>query len=300
MVPLLRVHPTVALLNDGCCCWWTTFLESNNDNDDKDSDSDKDDDSQNNAIKGARLLGTYVGHRSTVSCVAELNSNNKTLITGSRDGRLKVWNKETCECLRTESTRSCSTVSCMIKSKTAERPWLMVCGMSSGVIEMRRTSDIKVMSSFKLHDKDVRCICQLEDGSFVSGSFDTTIKRWYEKDGRVLQTFSGHLGIFHIVMELKSDIIITSTRDHTVTIRKVSTDECLRTIYHCESVTGMVKLSEDMFATSSGDKTIRVVNSTKGECIETIRTNESVYSMIRLGNVIVTSERDRIRVRKLK
>jgi len=46
-----------------------------------------------------QLLGTYSGHTGSVQLAIE--KENNTLITGSQDKTLKVWNTTTCECLST-------------------------------------------------------------------------------------------------------------------------------------------------------------------------------------------------------
>jgi len=70
-------------------------------------------------------------------------------------------------------------------------------------------------------------MCELEDGTFVSGGFSGTMKRW-DVNGRVLQTFSGRplhprdavlLSLF-VVMDMNSPF---SSWTHPVT--KVQTNK---------------------------------------------------------------------------
>jgi len=179
--------------------------------------------------------------------------------------------------------------------------------MSGGVVEMRRVNDLGVISSFKLHSKAVTCICELEDGSFVSGSLDNKMKRW-DGSGRVLQIFHGHSKPITGVIELKRDVIMGSSVDNTMTMWKLSTEERLRTLTFPPSegrdsvvfgINVLVKLSEDKVLTSSKD-TIRVWSASKGECIDTVSTGDDIGAMVRLGDVVVTATLSLMAVWKLK
>jgi len=166
--------------------------------------------------------------------------------------------------------------------------------MYDGGVEMRRTDDLGVViCSFKVHSARVWSICELEDGSFVSGSSDRTIKRW-DGDGRLVETISGiHSSSITRVMELKSDVIVALSRDILVSIWKVSTGELLHELrLHSNSVRGLEKLSENKFVTSSLDHTIRVWNAIDGKCIETITTDYPIEAITRVRDSIVTANKD--------
>jgi len=80
----------------------------------------------------------------------------------------------------------------MIKTKDQQR---VVIGLRGGTVEIRRISDLDVISSFNIHHCGVvLCVCELQDGSFVSSSDGADLKRWSE-DGTVLQIFIGHTGL---------------------------------------------------------------------------------------------------------
>jgi len=241
-----------------------------------------------------RLVGTCIGHEDVVMCAVEID--NETIVTGSLDRTLRVWNKTTCECLRSFSTHY--GVFSLIRSNDGLR---ILCGMFSGAVEMRRTDDLGViLASFKPHSGIIDCICELEDGSFVSGSTTKTIKRW-DRNGMVLQTLSGHSDTVMRLIKLNSDIVVGSSRDSTVTMWKVSTGQLLHKLtLHTDWIDGLMKLSEDKFVTASWDHTLRVWNR-RGECIGTITTDCGIRAMTRLGDSIVTVDTNqKFEVRRLK
>jgi len=101
-----------------------------------------------------------------------------------------------------------------------------VCGFDNGTIEIRRSNNLRaVVSSFKVQT-NIRTICELTDGSFVSGSKASDLERW-NRSGTVLQTFD-HLGVLKVI-ELRSDVIVSAT-DTNLKVWRVSTGECLHTL----------------------------------------------------------------------
>jgi len=202
------------------------------------------DDGQNN--EGVRLVGTYVGHQGYVRGAVEIDKN--TFLTAAYDATLKVWNKATCECLRSLETGR--TVLCLIKSKDNSR---IVCGKADAVIEIRRANNLSIISSIEPHfGSDVHCICELDDGTFVSEFSRGMMKRW-DRDGNAIQLFSGSTLTVDRVIELQRDIIVISSWDKKVTILKVSTEQRLHELQLSVAIDGLVKLSEDKFVTGSKD-----------------------------------------------
>jgi len=179
-----------------------------------------------------------------------------------------------------------------------KRQLKLVCGLSHGTVEIRKTSNLSIIASFTIHSSAVCSVTVLEDGSIVSGSFQD-IKRCNER-GIVLQTFSGHKNCVETLMQLNNNLLVSASRDATVRTWNISTGECLCTmILHYGCIYGLIKLSEDKFASGSVDKTIRVWN-TKGDCIETIKTGNKVTAMTRIRDSIITANKRKLEVWRLK
>ena len=239
------------------------------------------------------LLGTYLGHTCPSLCAIE--KDDDTLLTGSFDDTLRVWNTTTCECLDTFSMYS--SVRYLLKTKDNSR---IVCGFGNGRVDIRRVSDLAVLSSFRIdrgHQR-VGSICELLDGSFVSTAFET-MQSWDIK-GRVLQTFLRHSDYINRVIELNRDIVVSASDDKTVKMWKVATGECLRTLtLHSDIVRGLAKLSDSLFASGSFDGRI-VVWDEKGDCVETHQSKSGITAMTRLKDgSIVTADRYLIEIRQL-
>jgi len=226
--------------------------------------------------------------------MAAVETDNNTFVTtGTYDETLRAWNKTTCECLRSVATAS--AVYSLIRTKDKLR---IVCGMAHSV-EIRGIDDLGVISSFKVRSASTACIYGLEDGSFVTTDYYSVIR--FNESGSVLQSFDEHTGGVYRLIELNSDVIVASCRNNTVRALKLSTEECLyKSTLHSDSVYGLEKLSKDKFVTVSKDKTIRVWNGMSGECIEMISTCGQIDFTARVGDSIVTANRNRMEVWRLK
>jgi len=157
---------------------------------------------------------------------------------------------------------------------------------------MRRVSDLGVISSFK--SPGVSCICELSDGSFVTGSDDGLLKRWREENIEVvLQTFSRCLGVRHVV-EVNPDTIASWNLE--VQLWRISTGERIRAL-DSEGTTAIAALGRSMLASAS--KCYVDLWGEKGDHIERIGKWLGVYQLTRLrdGSVVISSRR-RVEIRK--
>jgi len=227
-----------------------------------------------------RLVGTYKGHSDDVMGVVEGDSGD-TIITCSRDRSLKEWNKTTCECLRTYLVSS--PVVSILKTRDNHS---IVYGMEDGGVHFRRMSDFNITISFNLSDPVYNTV-QLEDGSFVSGSLK--ILRWDDR-GRVLQTFSAEFLVLQQMIELNSDLIVTSTLSQMnpahfrLMVWRVASGQCIQTFacehYHAD----LVKLSDDLFVSADYGHKIKVWSVKEGKLIETFDTLDRPTAMAKLKN----------------
>jgi len=240
------------------------------------------------------LIGKFIGHTEGVRCVVRLR--NDSILTGSRDGTVKEWNTSSCQCINTIEIGS--AVFCAIKARNES---CVLFGLDNGRILTWNISSQSFVSSFKPHSDTVYCVVELEDGSFVSGSGDTTIKRW-EKNGTVLQVLSGHNDWVRKMIQLNSHVLVSASDDMTLKMWQISTAECLRTLtLHSSYIYGLINLSDKQhkFASGSMDNTLRVWDD-KGDCIQVIKTKYAIEAMTRLGDgSICTVSRNRLEIRRL-
>jgi len=236
-------------------------------------------------------VGTYSSLVFNVQCVVQ--KDDDTIITGGPEMRL--WNITNCNSLL--GVRMVCGIESMVITKDQST---VVMGLKDGEIEARRTSDLSLIwATTTTHKSSVICICELHDGSFVTTSFETHFSRWNLKDGQVLHRFTGHTDWIIQVVESKPNTIVSASKDLTVRIWNVSTQECLRTL-NLPDISVLISVEAGMFATSSWRGNIRVWSDDEGELIEAIDTDYRIWTMTKLRDgSIVTAGGALIEIRKL-
>jgi len=68
------------------------------------------------------------------------------------------------------------------------------------------------------HKHYTRTICQIDDNHFASGSFDETIKIWNIKDFTVTQTIKAHDSNIICIIKLKNNKLVSCSNDMTIKI----------------------------------------------------------------------------------
>jgi len=233
-----------------------------------------------NNSRALKQIGTFIGHTDSVLSAVEKDANS--LITVSLDETMKEWNIRTCECLMTINLhKKASNLLRMTKDKSKV---LLEC--CDGRFEFRRASDLSHIITLKIHPFPAQCCCELDDGTFVSATF-LTMQRW-DESGKVLQTFSSeHSDNIFRIIELSNGTIVTTSKDETLNLWKVSSGECLHCLtLHQSRVFELVKLSRDKFVSWGLDSTMRVWTE-RLDCIETIPVEGYATITNRVGNDIV-------------
>jgi len=223
------------------------------------------------------------------------DTDGNTLVTveadlAAEDSTIKVWNKTTCESLFQVSLGQ--LVSSIVMTRDGST---LLCSFYNWTIQFRRTSDnFRVFKTIQLPEDqrvgDMTIYCELEDGTFILDS-QWEFQRWDFSKETTLQIFTGHEYHVFYVIELKTDVIVSSSQDNII-IWRVSTGERLHKLTSSSEIRGLVKLSDGFFATGESFK-IRLWNE-HGHNYATYSTEDKVRSMIRLvDGSIVTRERDK-------
>jgi len=236
-----------------------------------------------------QMVGLYKGHSRVTTCAIEVDDN--TFITGALDATLKVWNKTTCECLSTIAMKS--NVLKLLRCK--RDPSLLLCLLVNNSVEVLELSQhCHVYTVDIKHTMDINTMSgdmiELDDGTIVIMEyFSFGLNRWDMSNRTKLQTFRGHTNQINKVIQLRRDVIVSASLDHTVKMWNVSSGECIYTLsQHSGAVCSLIWLSERHFASGSRDKTVRVWDE-NGNNIATYQSECRIESMtlLRDGSLVV-------------
>ncbi|KAG9392164.1 WD repeat-containing protein [Carpediemonas membranifera] len=197
-------------------------------------------------------IQTMKGHTNHVISVAFLPDG--TMVTGSRDGTTKLWDKHG---VCTMTMEHGGRVMCIAVSPDGST---IASGGSDHKIKLWNQTD-RLVATLEGHANDVRSIAFSSDGkTLVSGSDDKTVRTWDIATGEC-RTMEGHSReILSVAITPDGKTIVSGSSDCTVKVWDAESGRLEQTMNeHTDSVT-TVAVSPDgtVMVSGSADKTIRL------------------------------------------
>jgi len=215
--------------------------------------------------------------------------------------KLKVWNVHTTMCLSTLPLPA--RAKCLLTLR--RKPLSVLVGLENdgGVMELSwRMASLEKVKTWKEHNTYVKCLCELSDGTIVSGSKDI-INRWNLDSGECVGRFTGFSSIVRVVRDMNDRKTIASLEDRAIRIWDLLTENCLRRLivqnespwgrYYPIPI-GLVTL-DGTLVSGYGDGSIRVWNS-EGKCLRTLPQQSqcdinmntfTIFELLESGSLVI-------------
>ena len=141
---------------------------------------------------------------------------------------------------------------------------------------------IDPVRKFKGHSSPVTQVAALSSTSFLSSSWDMTIKMWNADTGECIRTFEGHRDWVHAISVFDdSKHFISGSDDRTVKLWNVDRQDCVRTFEgHASFVKSLTPIDGTRFLSGSRDRTIKLFSVDCGTCLQTFEGHADVVSVI--------------------
>jgi WD40 repeat protein len=169
---------------------------------------------ENNKLVIFDLSGTFVmtfsGHTRGVTCVEIIPKGR--IITGSWDTSLKMWDVQTCSCVKTFTGHNGPITSvCLLDERR------IVSGSYDYHIKMWDIESAVCVAEIGQCNDWIREIITLTPKLICSASDDKKVRIWNVDDMQCVQVLTGHTGCVHSVV-LHDEMLISGSSDHTVRI----------------------------------------------------------------------------------
>jgi WD40 repeat protein len=231
------------------------------------------------AIDEPPRLVVQMGHGHGVTSFA-FSQDGKTLVTGSKDRTLKLWNVATGRELRTlvGHMESVTSVAFSPDGKT------VVSGSEDHTLRLWDVVTGRELRAFNGHTSHVTSVEFSFDGKrLVSGSWDRTLKLWDVATGQVVRTFTGHSeSVSSVALSSDGQTLASGSEDNTLMLWDVESGRKLRALSgHVQALTS-VSFSPDgkTLASGSEDKTVKLWDVVSGRELRSLMGHtEAVISV---------------------
>jgi len=238
---------------------------------------------------------TLNGHSGEVNTLA-FSRDRITLVSGSDDKTIKIWNLNNKKEIRTLKGHLDIVYSVAISPDGQ----ILVSGSKDKTIKIWNLQTGQLINTLDGHKDFVNSVAISPDGQTIaSGSYDHTIKLWNLKTLQLIRTFEGHSAeVLSVAISPDNQTLISGSKDKSIKMWNLNTGQEIRTIQgHSGDVNAIaINTRGDMFASASDDKTVKVWNLNTGQEIRTIGTHSADVNAIAFshdGNKIASGSDDK-------
>ena len=201
----------------------------------------------------------FEGHNDSVYCIQHTHS---TIVSGSRDRKIKFWDIESKQCIRTLSGHTGSVLCLQFDDE------LIVSGSSDCTIVVWDFKTGEKKQSFLGHSSPVLDV-RFNKSVVVSCSKDNTVKVWSLEMGVLLRSLQGHKAAVNSIF-LHGNLLVSASGDTTIKLWNIETGELLRNFGGHTRGLACVQFDGDIIASGANDRTIKLWNAHSGELIRTL------------------------------
>ncbi|MBW4629328.1 MAG: CHAT domain-containing protein [Brasilonema octagenarum HA4186-MV1] len=222
----------------------------------------------------------------TQRCANSLNG--QTLVTGSEDQTVRVWDVNTGECLQILETHINWVLSIALSPVRVASPQgfkqTLVTASDGTTVKFWDLASGECIRILPDYNSYVWAVAFSPDGkTLATGSEDKTVKIWDALTGECLQTLHEHSErVWLVAFNPDGQTLISASENQTMKLWDVHTGECLRTVDGYSNWVLSVAFSSDgqMLASSSEDQRVRLWDVVTGECLQTLQGHTNLVSSV--------------------
>jgi len=232
-----------------------------------------------------------LGHSDTVTSIA-FSPDSKTVVSGSKDNTIKLWDTSTSRLINTISSEHYNYVTFVVFNPDGKT--IASLGFWDNEIKLWDTATGREINTFSGHTNPVLSLVFSPDGkTVVSRSRDETVKLWDAATGQELRTLLGHTdSVASVAFSPNGKIIISGSDDKTIKIWDAITGQEIRTLLgHTDSVASVAfSPNGNIIISGSTDETIRLWDTDTGLEIRKFSNNSDGKLVFSPDGKIIASE----------
>jgi WD40 repeat protein/transcriptional regulator with XRE-family HTH domain len=228
-------------------------------------------------LETGKYLRSFQGHGGSRILAVAFSPDGRTVLTGSTDHTLKLWEVETGNCLYTFVGHTDG-----VRSVTFSPDGKMIAsGSIDCTIKLWQIDGGECWQTLTAHQRMIQALAFSPDGLLLtSASLDCTLRVWQVESGQCTQVLKGHTKpVWSIAYCPDGKTIISGGDDHAVKFWDIDTGQCLKTWQgNSNAITSIAfptrAIDRDrptyLLASGSEDRNIRLWDIESGKCYRTL------------------------------
>lgn len=233
-----------------------------------------------NLQTGALLGEPLDAHKSWVNALA-ISPNAQTLVSGSEDTSIRIWNFQTSELQQTISAHS-AAVNALAISPDGE---IVVSGSADKTIRFWSLRNGVRLRTISGHRDAINTLAFSADGTLLaSGSSDKTIQIWNATTGTRIQTLQGHANaILSVAFSPDGTLLASGSRDNMIIVWDLKTGKQKYQLSGDASWVRSVAIAPDGQILGTSRDGIKIWNLNTGELERVLLGHKQYVSTIALS-----------------
>jgi WD40 repeat protein/transcription elongation factor Elf1 len=235
------------------------------------------------------------GHTASVWGVA-ITPDGKTVVSGSRDNTVRVWDLATGQCRAILIGHKASVWGVAI---VPDGEMVVSCSHDK-TLKVWNLATSQCHATFTGHADAVLCVAVTPNGKkIVSGSKDSTLKVWDLESGYCLATLEGHTNdVLRVAITPDGKTAVSTSIDKTLRVWDLGTGKCRATFKGHGDSAWSVAITPDgkKVVSNSNDKTLKLWDLATGHCFATFEGHANLVWSVAItpdGTKFVSSSNDK-------
>lgn len=187
------------------------------------------------------------GHTSSISTLKMLGN---TLVSGSVDTTIKIWNLNSKQCISTLKGHT-GTVRCLDFDLQKKR----IVSSHDGSIKLWDLETGQLISTHNIHSEEITAFqYDSERGHIISGGADKLIKVTDMNEMKIIKTISGHKSKISC-LQVRNDILVTGCKND-IKLWDLTQGKCVNSLKGHTDFVRTIWFDNSMIASGSDDETI--------------------------------------------
>ncbi|MBF0425384.1 MAG: pentapeptide repeat-containing protein [Magnetococcales bacterium] len=227
------------------------------------------------------------GHLDSVQAVA-FSPDGTTLLSGSDDHTLKLWDARTGQCLHTLQEHQAAVRSVAFSPDGA----MLLSGSFDRTLKLWDARTGQCLHTLQGHQAEITAVAFSEDGTMLlSGGRDNTLKLWDMHSGQCRHALQGHQHyVTAVAFSRDGATLLSGSSDNTLRLWDAHTGQCLLTLRGHQHHVTAVAFSPDGATLLSGsrDNTLKLWNMHSGLCLHTLQGHQDYVTSVAFSPDSVT------------